>query len=115
MRTRRLLANACLLELAEHDHRADCDVLISEASKISLEVVAGAIERLGSQGLWSAVSCRLPSRFGSSLYSGHQEPYVRIIGSRYFVKRFIRTLDLTATEWLLDELIPAALMSDSLL
>ncbi len=110
----RLLANACLLELAEHDHRADCDVLISEASKISLEVVAGAIERLGSRAFGLQYLAGF-LRVCSSLYSGHQEQYVRIIGSRYFVKRFIRTLDLTATEWLLDELIPAALMSDSLL
>ncbi len=107
----RLLANACLLELAEHDHRADCDVLISEASIISLEVVAGAIETLGSRAFDQQYLADF-LRACASLYPDHQERYVRIIGSRYFVKRFIHTLDLTATEWLLDELIPTAQLID---
>ncbi len=102
----RLLANACLLELAEHDHRDDCDVLISEASKISLEVVAGAIETLGSRAFGLQYLAGF-LRVCASLYPGHQEQHERTIGPRYFVKRFIRTLDLTAIEWLLDELTQA--------
>ncbi|RON96497.1 hypothetical protein BK672_07995 [Pseudomonas fluorescens] len=106
----RLLASRCLLDLTEHDHRADLAVLVDEASNISLKIAINIITALG------------PEKFGpvylsnffllcSKLYPAPKEPYERTVGTRYFIKKFVGNLDLNLIESLLDELSKHAVCS----
>ncbi len=99
----RILANSCLLGWTGHDHRANLAVLIFEASETSLKVAAQAIETLGPEAFGRSYLVGF-FRVCANLYPGHQQRHERTIGSRYFVKRFIDTLDTAATQWLLDKL-----------
>jgi hypothetical protein len=99
----RLLANRCLLDIDNDIHRSDLDILISEASNISLSIAAKTIETLGPETFEQAYLAEF-FRICSKLYPGHQERYERAIGDRYFLKKFINGLDFATIEWLLDEL-----------
>lgn len=99
----RLLANRCLLGIADDYHRSGLDVLISEASNTSCSIAAETIETLGPETFERAYLAEF-LRICSKLYPGHQEHHERVIGDRYFVKHFIASLGLMIIEWLLDEL-----------
>jgi hypothetical protein len=99
----RLLASRCLLESIDHDHHADLAVLIFEASHTSLRMAAEAIETLGRETL-KLTDLAGFFRVCTNLYPCQDERRERAIGARYFVKRFIASLDLATIEWLLDEL-----------
>lgn len=99
----RFLASRCLLNLASHDHRADLAALISEASHTSLELATGIIETLGPKS-FERIYLADFFRVCAKLFPGHQEQSERVIGARYFVKKFIECLDLPSLVWLLDEL-----------
>ena len=99
----RLLASACLLDLANHDHLADLKDLISEASHTSLKVASTIIQTLQ---IYTFNQRTLADflKACSTLYPNRQLRDERTVGSRYFVKRFISGLSLATIEPLLDEL-----------
>lgn len=99
----RKLANNCLLSIAGYGHCSDLDVLVSEASSTSLQIVAETIETLGSE-TFERVYLADFLRVCAKLYPGHQGLHDGVIGERYFVKLFINGLDLATIEWLLNEL-----------
>ncbi|MEW8693224.1 MAG: hypothetical protein AB2535_19490, partial [Candidatus Thiodiazotropha endolucinida] len=99
----RLLASSCLLDILDHDNHADLDALVSEASHTSLKIVTRIIETLGPETFDRNYLADF-FRVCASLYPGYKEHHERIIGTRYFVRRFINRLDLATIEWLLDEL-----------
>lgn len=99
----RLLANRCLLDIINYDHLANLSALISEASHTSLDIAAEAIKTLGMVTFDRPYLANF-FRACAKLYPGHQEQHRRTIGERYFIRSFIDGLDLTTTEWLLDEL-----------
>ena len=98
----RILANRCLLDIGEHIHRSDLNVLLSEASNASLSIAAEIIESIGPDLLERAYLAQF-LRICSTLYPGHRERQVSAIGDRYFLKMFINRLDLSTIEWLLDD------------
>ncbi len=102
-RNTRLLASRCLLDIAGHDHCADLDVLISEASHTSLDIAAEAIQTLDPAIFELAYLARF-LRICANLYPSYKEGYERTIGTRYFVRSFIVELDLATVEWLLNDL-----------
>lgn len=99
----RVLANRCLLDIDDYDHRSDLVGLISEASNNSLSIAAENIETLGQETFERALLVDF-FRACANLYPGHHERYERVIGGHYFVKKIIKGLDFATTEWLLDEL-----------
>lgn len=100
----RLLALSSLLDKGDaYDHHNDLAVLIFEASQTSLKVVAKAIEKLGPK-VFSNQYLSGFFRVCAHLYPGHKERFERTIGSRYFVNHLVRKLDLSTTEFLLNEL-----------
>ena len=99
----RLLASTCLLDIEGHDHHADLEILVSEASQTSLEVAAKIIKSLGPEIFERAYLAGF-FRACAKLYPSHKERHGRTIGSRNFVKRFIVGLDFAIIEWLLDDL-----------
>jgi hypothetical protein len=99
----RFLASRCLLNLEGHDHRAELDVLISEASHTSLEIVADTIETLAPE-TFERKFLENFSRACAGLYPDVKDQPERRIGGRYFVKKFIAGLDKETIEWLLNEL-----------
>jgi len=99
----RFLANRCLLEIDGDDHRSELDILISEASNTSLHIAAEIIETLGPETLHRDYLAYF-FRVCANLYPGHEARYKRTIGERYFLKKFIKGLNLEITVLLLDEL-----------
>ncbi|MEA9992926.1 hypothetical protein QN382_08165 [Pseudomonas sp. 10B1] len=99
----RLLASRCLLDLSGYDHRADLGVLVSEASHTSLKIAVSILTAIGADSLGLAYLSSF-LRVCSNLYPRQQESYKSIIGTRYFISRFIGGLDLKSIEWLLDDL-----------
>ncbi len=99
----RLLASKCLLHIEGHDNHADLAILTSEASQTSLKVAAKIIETLDPTTFERTYLTDF-FRACANLYPRHKEHRERTIGSRYFVKRFIKELDLTTIGWLLDEM-----------
>ncbi|MDP3517741.1 MAG: hypothetical protein Q8S94_11305 [Pseudohongiella sp.] len=99
----RFLASRCLLDIEDYSHICDLEILISEASHTALEIAADVFKSLGPEKFNQNY---LASYFRacSKLYPSHKDSLGRILGQRYFVKRFIAELDLTAVIWLLDEL-----------
>jgi cytidylate kinase len=99
----RLLASRCLLDLIGHDHRADVAVLVAEASNTSLKIVADIIKTID------------PEKFDISflynffyactkLYPASEDRLERTVGTRYFIRKFVESLDLKFITPLLDEL-----------
>ena len=99
----RLLANRCLLNISDHDHVADLEVLISEASNTSLSIAADSIENLGPETLGREHIADF-LRNCANLYPSRNERRERVVGTRYFVKRLIIKLDLATIKYLLDEI-----------
>lgn len=99
----RLLASKCMLDLSGYDHRADLGVLVSEASHTSLKVAVSILTAIGADSFGLAYLSSF-FRVCSNLYPSQQEPYKSTIGTRYFISRFIRGLDLKSIDWLLNDL-----------
>ncbi|WP_200897112.1 hypothetical protein [Halomonas sp. KO116] len=99
----RLLANKCLLDLADHDNHADLAVLIFEASNTSLRIAAKTIETLRAD-FFTIKYLTGFLRVCANLYPRQIDHLERVVGTRYFVKKFIDAMDLTTIELLLDEL-----------
>ncbi|MES9826859.1 MAG: hypothetical protein ABW201_01175 [Candidatus Thiodiazotropha sp.] len=99
----RLLASSCLLNILDHDHHADLDALVSEASHTSLKVATKIIEYLGPEKYDRDYLADF-FRVCANLYPGHKEHHERIIGARFFLNRFINGLDIATIECLLDDL-----------
>ncbi|WP_218145979.1 hypothetical protein [Massilia timonae] len=99
----RVLASASLLALKNHDHLSDLGFLISEASHSSLKVADTIIQTLKPQTFEKSTLADF-LKACSALYPNRQMRHERTVGARYFIKRFIRTLNLTTIESLLDEL-----------
>lgn len=98
----RSLTNDCILEIPIHDHKADADMLLAEGSANSLKIVANIIDRIGLNSIEKAFLSSF-LRACASLYPKrwHRE---KVISSRYFIKKLINKLDLSTTEWLLNDL-----------
>lgn len=99
----RLLASRCLQKIEGYDHQANLVELMTEASPTSLKVAVKTIEKLGPETLKREFIADLLLKC-ANLYPGHQERLEKILGSRYFIKSFIRELSLDLIEWLLDDL-----------
>ncbi|MFT0476149.1 NACHT domain-containing protein [Pseudomonas antarctica] len=99
----RLLAGKCLLDLKSYNHDADLEILVSEASNASLKVAIEIIMELGPE-IFGHVYLSGFFRTCSKLYPIRVDYSERTVGSRYFLRRFVRVLDLKLTESLLDEL-----------
>jgi len=99
----RVLASRCLLEIPGYSHRANLNVLISEASNTSLSIAAEIIEALGPVAFERFYLANF-LRICASLYPDQKDRFDRTIDGRYFVKNFIRELDCVTAEWLLGEL-----------
>ena len=100
----RLMALNCLLEQGDmYDHLSDMAVLIFEASHTSLEVVAKAIEKLGTTSFDDQFLLSF-FRVCAHLYPGHEENFEGIIGARIFVKHLINQLPSSTVEFLLSSL-----------
>ncbi|KIH83758.1 hypothetical protein [Pseudomonas batumici] len=99
----RLLVSKSLLEIASHDHLSNVMILIGEATQVSLRVAAEIIGSRYSDTFDHSVHLAF-YRSCAGLYSRGYDHYDRTVGTRYFVKRLIETLDLEIIEWLLDEL-----------
>ncbi|MBF56550.1 MAG: hypothetical protein CME80_02310 [Halomonas sp.] len=99
----RLLANKCLLDLADHDHHADLAVLIFEASNTSLRIAAKTIETLKPKTFTIKYLAGF-LRVCANLYPRQMDHLERVVGTRYFLKNFIGELELVTIELVLDEL-----------
>lgn len=99
----RLLANKCLLDLADHDHHADLAVLIFEASNTSLRIAAKTIETLRAD-FFTIKYLTGFLRVCANLYPRQMDHLERVVGARYFLKNFIGELELVTIELMLDEL-----------
>jgi len=99
----RLLASACLVGLENHNHLGDLKVLISEASYTSLRVADKIIQTLKPESFGNDTLSEFLLAC-SSLYPERQTRSERTVGARYFVKRFIKALDLAKIESLLNKL-----------
>jgi len=99
----RLLASRCLLDLIGHDHRADISVLVAEASDIALKIVAETITIIGPEkfdiSYLSDFFCTC-----TKLYLASEERIERTVGTRYFIKKLVSSLNINLIEPLLDEL-----------
>lgn len=92
-----------MLDTNSDFQRSDLDILISESSHTSLNIVAETIETLGL-GTFERAYLAEFLRGCSHLYLIDHEQYDRAIGDRYFLKKFINGLDRVTIEWLLDDL-----------
>ncbi|MEW8255016.1 MAG: hypothetical protein AB2747_11725 [Candidatus Thiodiazotropha taylori] len=99
----RELANERLLEVKKYDHLSNLDKLISEGTHTSLKIASVIVAKLGLNTFDRAIIINY-FQICANLYPGSIDYNNRIIGERYFLRRFINTLDLTAIEWILDEL-----------
>lgn len=99
----RLLASRGLSSIEGRNHQADISCLISEASEISLRIAASIIEAIGASALSRSY---LYSFFSActALYPEADGYYERDIGSRYFIKQLICTLNGDLVTWLMDRL-----------
>lgn len=95
----RLLAHRYLLNIDNGVHRHDLGILISEASNISLNIVAETIEALGLETFERTYLAEF-FRVCSKLCERRD----RSLGYQYSLKQFINRLDLATIEWLLDDL-----------
>lgn len=99
----RTLASRCLLNVREYDFIGILAVLIFEASSISLNIAAKAMEVTGPENFnYTYLSGFL--RVCANLYPGQKEQFERVVGTRYFIKKFISSLSQHTLEYLLDEL-----------
>jgi len=99
----RLMANRCLLNVTVDGYFSDLATLITEASNISLQIVAETINARGDERFDRSFLAEF-LRTCAILYPSNIELHYQSIGSRYFIKRFIDQLEMSTTEWLLDEL-----------
>ncbi|KHE00586.1 hypothetical protein NL54_15880 [Pantoea stewartii] len=99
----RTLASRCLLNVKEYDFTGALAVLIFEASNISLNIAAKAIEVTGPEKFnHTYLSGFL--RVCANLYPVHKEQFERVVSSRYFIKKLISCFSQHTLESLLDEL-----------
>lgn len=99
----RTLASRCLLNVKEYDFIGVLAVLIFEASNISLNIAAKAIEVTGPEKFnHTYLSGFL--RVCANLYPGHKAQFERVVGTRYFIKKLISCFSQHTLELLLDEL-----------
>ncbi len=99
----RVSAHRCLISMPEHDHAVDCKALISEGSKVSLNIAAKLYQTFGVTKLGRGDLLDLFYK-SADLYPGRKDRRDREIGSRHFVQQLVRTLDVEDVEWLLDQL-----------
>lgn len=99
----RTLASRCLLNVKEYDFIGVLAVLIFEASNISLNIAAKVIEVTGPEKFSHKYLSGF-LRVCANLYPGHREQLERVVGTRYFIKKFISCLSQHTLESLLDEL-----------
>lgn len=99
----RLLANRCLRDISDDEQRAGLDVLISEASNVSLGIAAETIKNVGLDSFERSYLEEF-LRVCSSLYPDRSDRNNREMENRYFLREFVAELDLATTEKLLDGL-----------
>lgn len=99
----RFLANRCLLDLIGHDHHADVSILVAEASETSLKIVAEIVTTIGPERFDISYLSNF-FRTCTELYPASEERLERTVGTRYFIKKLVGSLDLNLINPLLDEL-----------
>ena len=99
----RELAYLNLMDVAEHDHKSDCGELIKEGSPDALQIAVVMFQELGVEALGRNTLLNL-LRKCTGLYSGRKERKEHTNAAKFFLKKFIRELELSDVEWLLDQL-----------
>ncbi|MCR6730607.1 hypothetical protein NVV44_13230 [Enterobacter cloacae] len=99
----RTLASRCLLNVKQYDFIGALAVLIFEASNISLNIAAKAIEVTGPEKFKHTYLSGF-LRVCANLYPAQKEQFERVVGSRYFIKKLISCFSQHTLESLLDEL-----------
>ena len=99
----RRLANERLLEVTAHDLVADATTLVTEGSHTALNIVAEIVATVGVDKVGQPFVAEFLSAC-ARLYPPQSARDRGQIGTRYFVKRFIGSLQLDDAEWLLDKL-----------
>lgn len=99
----RTLASRCLLNVKEYDYISILSALIFEASNISLNISAKIIEAIGPN-IFEYQYLSKFLRVCAGLYPSHKEEFERVVGSRYFIKKFVSCFSQHILEILLDEL-----------
>lgn len=99
----RTLASRCLLNVKEYDFMGTLAILTFEASHISLNIAAKAIEVTGPEKFdHTYLSGFL--RVCANLYPDHNAQFERVVGTRYFIKKLTSCFSQHTLESLLDKL-----------
>ena len=99
----RELARKNLTTITGHDHKSDCGELIKEGSPDALQIAVVMFQELGVEALGRNTLLNL-LRKCTGLYSGRKERKEHTNAAKFFLKKFIRELELSDVEWLLDQL-----------
>ena len=99
--TTRLLAHRDLADVAEHDHKSDCEALIKECTHDAMRISVEMFQNLGVAVLGRDTLLAL-LRMYAGLYSKRQRGSHVSLG--YHVKCLLKELDLDYVVWLLDRL-----------
>ena len=102
----RKAAYSLLLKDAQFDPRPDVPALLLEKSRVSLELAAMAVRSLGSEKFEPSHVIEL-LRSLSELYPKQNDPFDRSMGSRYFIRGMVESLDQQVTTRSLSQLTTA--------
>ena len=99
----RIMASRCLADSRNNKYHTDIAVLMFEASNISLQMIGEVIETMGPE-IFEPKFLVDYFLICANLYPNHNEHHENVIGSRYFIKRLIRCIDLETITYLLNKL-----------
>ncbi len=97
------LAYENLITIEGYDHKSDCEELIKKGSPDALYIATVMFQELGVETLGRNTLLNL-FRQCAGLYLGRNEFEERTSTAKFFLKKFIRELELLHVEWLLDRL-----------
>lgn len=97
----RMLAFKCLSGAESYEPQSDLRDLINEASISSLSLAANMIESIGTS-FFQPSELEVFFRNCANLYPSHKRAFDGVVGSRYYVKRFVSNLNVIQLEGLLD-------------
>jgi len=93
----------CLLHLKGYDLFPTLQILLFEATNLSLNMSAKIIEKIGIEN-FSLTFLSNYLKLCTHLYPTERQPLERVVGTRYFIKKFVRLLPTYLLEPLLDSL-----------
>lgn len=98
----RKLANQCLLKIPGYQYQEVVDVLLEEASSVSLRMIAETIQEIGFSKFERSYLANF-FQTCTNLYLDTDDSLTNLF-EKYFIKRLISHLDLDVTTWLLNTL-----------